>query len=465
MKIGLMPAVLTVSSLWLGCGETKEPGAGGDAGSATGGSSVAGKGGASQGGGGASGAGASGAGGGGLGGGGAGDPGVPLLDRPAELTYDCEVTRPMSLLGLNPWVGGGLHASEELAHLLRLEGTMPGSGTGLKVGWSTLDADGVLGTPGALPTPNQTYLSQLATTQVDDIFTLAWVESGGNDAQLAIASVNAAGDVLLPRTPLTSGAGDRSRPAIGGLADGFGVAWTRQGNQRGTIEFLRVDAQGAPVGDVELVVEGSGNLQAHDLIAHGDGFVLVYSRFDYPANIQGIFYALLDADGVRQGEPVELGAGLGPTSVLRRGKNLLVAWAVQDGGYEMSDIARTIGIGTIGPSGERVGPTYALQAPLVHQENVDPHWLDLGDDVGLFWTQGEVIYVCAGCFPDNQLKFAVFSGNDLTRKSEVLTLPSSTQFGLRAPKAVRVQDDILAVASVTHHVDAEGASATIRCTP
>jgi hypothetical protein len=90
----------------LGCGETKEPGAGGDAGSATGGSSVAGKGGASQGGG----AGAGGAG--GLGSGGAGEPGVPLLDRPAELTYDCEVTRPMSLLGLNPWVGGGRPAPD-----------------------------------------------------------------------------------------------------------------------------------------------------------------------------------------------------------------------------------------------------------------------------------------------------------------------------------------------------------------
>lgn len=442
----------------VGCGDDKNPGSGeaGQAGSGTGGT---GHGGTGHGG---SGAGSAG---GGAGNGGSDDVGTPLLERPADIAYDCKVTRPMALLGLNPWVGGGLHVSDGLARLTRLEGTMPATVIGMKVTWSSLDIDGKLGPSQALPAPEQGYLSQLTATQVDERVGLLWVESAGTSAQIAFAGLDAAGEVEAPRRLLSSGDGQRYYPILAAGADGYGAVWTRQLTEAGNaIEFVPVQADGTPTGDTKVVLQGTGLVQPQELVAHGDGFLLTYSQID-ASNTQGTFYVLLDAAGVRQGEPVKLGGGFGPTSTLRRGDDLLVAWTEQKGDYQ-SKISRTIRIGAIDASGVRKGPTYALSKAVEDEENVDPLWVDMGDgNAGLFWSQGKVIYVCAGCYPDNRLRFAVFGSQDLTRKSDVLSLPSPNQFGLRAPHAVRLQDDILAVASVTHHVDAEGASVTVHCAP
>lgn len=449
---------MVASLTWIGCGESEEPepgnpgGSAGQAGSAAGGSKAGGGGGGASGGGGAA---------------GMESAGPPLLERPADITYDCEVTRPMALLGLNPWVVGGLHPTGDSAYLTRLQGTMPGGSFGMKVTWSPLGFDGKLGEAHSLESAGQAYLGQLTASQADARLTLLWTEGSSGGTQLALASVEATGTVLAPRKQVTTGAAQRQFPTLAPLGEGYAVAWTRQstgGAAGSAIELLRVDADGNPSGDVQTLLEGSGLLQSHQLVALGGGLVLLYSQFDYTANLQANYYAVLDEAGKMKGQPVKLGDGFGPTSTLVRGEKLLVAWTQQTGNFD-SKIARTIHVGSIDASGERSGPAFALQAPVVDQENVDPHWVDMGDDVGLFWSQGSVIYICAGCFPDNELRFVVLGGDDLKRKSEVLSLPSPTVFGLRSPLAVREQDEILTVASVTHHVDAEGASATLRCTP
>lgn len=463
--------VALATLVWAGCGGSDESGEGGNqagrAGSSAAGTSAAGSSGSSVGGAGGSGTGGSGAS--GSGAGGSGEPeGPPLLERPADIAYDCEVTRPMALLGLNPWVGGGLHLNAGSAYVTRLQGTMPASSIGMKPTWSSLGFDGALGSARELPVGAQQYLGQLTSTQQGEQLTMLWSQtSSGNDSQLVLASVEAAGDVTVPQAPLTSGAGQKNFPVITEAGEGYAVAWTRQsagGSGGSTIQLVQVGADGTPIGDVETVIESTGNLQTQELVPHAGGLVLLYSQVDFASNMQGNYYVWLDTSGARQGEPVKLGDGFGPTSSLSRGEELLVAWTEQTGNYD-EKMTRTVHVGKIGAAGKRVGPSYALQAPVDDQENVDPHWVDMGEDVGLFWSQGSVIYICAGCFPDNQLKFVVLGGDDLTPKSEVLSLPSPNPFGLRSPQAVRVDEEILAIASVTHHVDAEGASATIRCTP
>jgi len=439
-----------------GAGAAGSAGSSGDAGTGgDGGSGDAGSGGVS---GGSAGTGGSGE------GGASGDTGEPLLDRPAEITYACEVTRPMALLGLNPWTSGGLLAGDGGAYLPRLEGDFSG---GSRLAWSTLDVDGMLGAPSVV---HEDLMSQLTVAEGSDRFTLLWSQLSqalpavGGD--LAVAQVNAAGEVITAPAPLgLAGDGEPQSPIIAASGTGYGIAWTQSGDPTSTIQFSRLDADGSATGRVSPIIEGSGLLDPHDLVQHGQGFVLTYSHVDFNASIQGTFYVVLDADGVPEGDPVQLGAGFGATSVLQREDRLLVAWVEEGGEFDDESLHRTIRIGAIGPSGERLGPTYALQSPVVNEENVDPRLVDLGDDVGLLWSQGTVIYFCAGCFPDNHLEFAVFDGDDFTRRSEVLELASPTTFGLRLPHAVPSASDILVVANVTHHVDAEGASATIRCTP
>ena len=109
---------------------------------------------------------------------------------------------------------------------------------------------------------------------------------------------------------------------------------------------------------------------------------------------------------------------------------------------------------------------YDLQAPIEDRESVQPFWVEVGDDVGLLWADGSIIYICGGCVPNHSLKFVVLDGEDFTPRSNVVevvnTLPSG---GLLSPATARSGDDLLVVSSVTYHTSAEGASATIRCAP
>ncbi len=457
--------VASAALFWAGCSESKDgpdDGNAGRAGSAAAG--TAGKGGTGAGATGGSGGGGAGA------GGSAGDedPGPPLLERPAEIAYDCEVTRSMALLELNPWVGGGLHPNaDDTATLTRIEGGGGLAGTTRKVSWSSLGFDGALGAVHALPLVGAGYLGQLTTRQVDDRISFLWSESLNGEAQLIFASVDASGEVVVPSHALTSGAAQRLSPLLAPAGDGYLVVWTRQstgGAGGNAIELQRVGADGKASGDVRVLLEATGMLQSTELVAQGSGFALLFSQVDYATDTQGTYYLRLDESGAPQGEPLKLGTGTGSTSSVARGDELLVAWTDAQGSFD-SKRSVTIRVGAIDASGARRGPSYALQAPVVDTQNVDPHWVSMGDDVGLFWSQGSVIYICGGCFPDNELRFVVLDGKDLTRKSEVLELPSPIAFGLLSPLALRAEDEILTIASATHHTDAEGASATIRCTP
>jgi hypothetical protein len=89
----------------------------------------------------------------------------------------------------------------------------------------------------------------------------------------------------------------------------------------------------------------------------------------------------------------------------------------------------------------------------------------MGDDVGLLWAEGSIIYICAGCVPDHSLKFVVLDGEDFTPRSKAVELPNTLpNGGLLSPETARLGDDLLIVSTVTYHTSAEGASGTIRCT-
>jgi hypothetical protein len=145
---------------------------------------------------------------------------------------------------------------------------------------------------------------------------------------------------------------------------------------------------------------------------------------------------------------------------------VLAAWAVSTGDdFPDQSVATTVRLARFDSDGQRQGPIYDLQAPVTDREAVDPRWVDMGDDVGLLWAEGSIIYFCAGCMPDHSVRFVVLDGDDFTPESSVVELVTPlSSGGLLAPQAVRVGDDLLVAAAITYHVSAEGASATIRCT-
>jgi hypothetical protein len=124
-------------------------------------------------------------------------------------------------------------------------------------------------------------------------------------------------------------------------------------------------------------------------------------------------------------------------------------------------------IGWFDTGGRALGATYDLQAAVFERRNVDPAWLDLGDDVGLIWSEGSATPIlCDGCTPDNRLHFVVLDGETLSPKSAVLTLNNpGTAGGLTHPQIVSLGPELLVVADVEYHTSSEGMSATLQCEP
>jgi hypothetical protein len=154
-------------------------------------------------------------------------------------------------------------------------------------------------------------------------------------------------------------------------------------------------------------------------------------------------------------------------SLFVRGDQVLAAWSVVSAGssFEAQDAATTIRLGRFDADGKRQGPLFDLQAPVRDRESIQPFWVGMGDDVGLLWAEGSIIYICAGCVPDHSLKLVVLDGEDFTPRSKAVELPNTLpNGGLLSPETARLGDDLLIVSTVTYHTSAEGASGTIRCT-
>jgi hypothetical protein len=431
-------------------------GSSGHAGGASGGTAGAGAGGGTAGAG-AAGQGSGDAGSAGDAGGGADDGGVmddtPLLERAIDPEYTCSVKRAPATLGVT-WYGGILlpNAAGD-GFLVRADGDF-----GRQVSASTLSVNGVLGERRLLFTTD-TYAYWVAAAAGPDRFTAVWLEDNNSDPRLNYAQINAAGTVLRPAAEL-SPSGEHQNPAkIVATANGYAVAWVEAVAGRPFLRMAFLDAQGAVQG-TPVTVRDDTSVALNDLVATADGFGIAYQ---VPAPPVKDYYQVLDAQGQPASEPVEIGTGA-DTALLRRGDEVLVASSVTGGSYENSDIYSVLRVSRFDASGARVGPSYDLQSPVEDQTNVHPFWIAIDDDVGLLWSQGSVIYICAGCVPDNHADLVILDGDDFTPRSEVLELVNaSTSGGFLNPQLVHSGDDLLFTTSVTYHVSAEAASATIHC--
>ncbi|MFO7179137.1 MAG: hypothetical protein DIU78_010600 [Pseudomonadota bacterium] len=411
--------------------------------------------------------GASGAGGSSASGGNGGGPDTPILDRAPRLEYDCSLTRPMTSLEVGQWGGGTLVPADDGALLAWLGGQ---NFTLSEVRWSSLDMMGELGTPQTIHSGDEP-LGQLRISPRGERYTVIW---GGDrfadDPGFRLVEVNASGEPLVEPKELSFLGPNATDLQIVATDTGHALVWTsRDTESTNTLNFVLIDEEGNAQGTPRVLAEGSGYLGASTLVRFGDGFLLLYAHIDYVAEIQDLRIFVLDETGEPVREPVRedgnVGSfgGFGTASVIVRGDRALVAWTEGQGGFELSGRSATINLRWYDSEGEPVGELLPLQEPIIDQENVTPHLVDFGDDIGLFWSQGTIIYICAGCYPDNHLNFVVLDGEDLTPKSDVIEIESPIDQGLLNPQAVRADDTVLVTASVTHHVFAEGASATLSC--
>jgi hypothetical protein len=280
--------------------------------------------------------------------------------------------------------------------------------------------------------------------------------------RLVLAQVDAAGDVVTAPKPVLASEQPQNAPLIAASGDGYGLVWVEYDEGDPLMRFARLDAAGDLVGTARRIDTGTGS-QITTFVSIGDGFALTFLTYAGGTSVTAL--AALDAEGALRRAPVPLTDyySARPDLLVRDGK-LLVAWSHATGGYENSDIASTIRFGWFDANGNPTGETYQVQAPVEDEENVDPHWSVIGDDLGLTWARGGVIYICAGCIPDNRLEFVVLDGETFEPRSNVVSIENQeTNGGLLNPKLAVDGADLRVVTAVTYHVSAAVGTALIHC--
>jgi hypothetical protein len=377
--------------------------------------------------------------------------GPPLLERPVADGYDCELSQPFALFDLD-WDGGDV-----------------AGGAAPWLFWSAPDTEAVVGAAlndGALGTPHTVhdpaaanYTAPPSVARNGERITLVWPQADDMGVQRPmLAQVDADGEVVTAAHALP-GSVESGTLAITAAGDGYGLVWTeRETETSSSLKFVRLDADSNPVGTPKVLAQEEW-LYAVDLVGLDDGFGVAYGH-GYGTN-DTVRYLGFDADGDAYRDSVPF--AYSDVALIRRGDRVLAAWT-RGTGDPGESLAVTLRVGWFDDRGNPVGDTYDVQAAKVDEENVDPAWVEFGDDLGLAWSRGSVIYICAGCIPDNHVEFVVLDGDTLQRKSDVVSVENSeTVGGLMGSRLSASGDDVTVVSSVTYHTNAEGASSIISC--
>jgi hypothetical protein len=388
-----------------------------------------------------------------------------VLERPVREELTCEVTTPLANLGFG-WSHGALAPTANGARFawrLPSETAMPDS-----VVTASVDETGAPGvaSPVALYTGAYSSHPRLAASARGT--SVAWVEAGANQMHtMRIAELDAAGAVSKPAATVAGLSERLSAPELVATTDGHALLFvnTVTAFSSSRVRFARLDADAAVVGDIVDVATAETSPQTGAFVELPTGFAATYTYAGSDAETHLVF---LDAEGRVQGEPVVLGSarpGVGQ-SLLVRGDELIVAYGGEDGSYGTSDVAGYIGLARFELSTRALAaPVVRVQSPTVHREATHPVLFAMGQDIGLLWSRGSVIYVCGGCMPDNHLELVVMDGDDFTPVTELLTIPNLEPMGgFVHPLIAPVGAHLAVAATLQFHIAGAAASGAVRCT-
>ena len=305
----------------------------------------------------------------------------PLLDRPAQEIYTCSVPRIMSKLDINPWSGSVLLPRDGGGYLARIEGQASS-----KLLWSTIQSDGTRGTPTTVLDLGQDYMHGLEAAGTADRFTLVWAAS--DNARLSVAQVDLSGSVVTPARALIQGTHE-DQPKLVVSGTGYALAWVESNGTNGQIKFARLDAN-AVLSSAPVVLTAGASLRISNLLALDEGYAIAYSELI--ASKVRPRHLTFDAAGNPYGAPVDLGPDGSSGSLVRRGDQVLAAWTENHGTFQQA--ATTIRVGRFDLRGNPIGPSDPLQSQVVHQQNVQPRWITVGNDLGLAWSQENHLHLC-----------------------------------------------------------------------
>lgn len=395
---------------------------------------------------------------------GAGDasPGVPVLDRPAQIARTCSITGAPALLGTQMWFGGAVARTPEGFAVARSEG----SGTGSNIVLSLIDRTPSLGADlyryepaGSAAIP---FYPALATFR--DTLAIAWF-----DSQVRFARAATTGRVLTPAVAVVDDAWVGA-VALANTGTGYLLGWNGGSGFDGPLNLVTLGDDGVPTSEAVTLDAGESPAGRPVILVEETGYVIAWSAVS-SSNGADIYVARLKPDLSVQVSPAPISPARGSgyrahnPSLVATSSGYLAAWveAYWNGGGTSPKAYKVIALARLDQNLARVGASAHLQAPVMDVQNSHPVLVAAPPYVALIWSMGTIIHVCAGCVPDDVLELVLLDPVALVRASKVVELESPAGGGLLLPTLVTDGTDFLTTFDVTYHTSSTPAAAVVRC--
>lgn len=399
------------------------------------------------------------------------DP-TPILEREPMITHACEEARAME----QP--AGAQNGRRDALVTLGGEYFVLGSSDG-GLTLSNIALDGTTGDEVVLE-PEAFAFQNATSVALDSSIATIWTYTAGATQALrysvvddALAPVVATKDVggisaayLTPAALLPAAGGELA--LLYAEADAGGDT---------SLRFVTLDESGdaskTPV-DVAAIGPMYGLVSATAAATPDGGYAVSYTMGDYGGS--EVFFVILDADGAPRFEPQRISREAGDGwfsdlggarrhSVLPVGDRYWVAftesWIDPDPMVMNGNVV--VKLAVVDANGE--SESHPLQAPVDGKNNISPTFVELDDRVGIMWTTGTIIWICAGCITDNDLKLVLLDPDAIVPASNVVTQVHPQVNGIVMPVGEFVGADMLTVASLDFHALTMPASGSLRCEP
>lgn len=314
---------------------------------------------------------------------------------------------------------------------------------------------------------------------VEGTIVTVWGHTDGTTPVLRYAALDQAlGTVVAPRDIIDPSSEYIVATALVPSASG-GVALLyaeSDGAGQTTLRLVPLDAEGNPAAtplDVADLGRLFATVTASAVATPEGGHAVSYAIGDRQES--EVFFVILEADGTPRFEPQRISRAAvdgytselgGPRrrSMLRVGDRYWVAFTETwyDGDPSVNEGYVVVQLAIVDGSGQSEG--HVLQAPVAGLENQWPSFVELDDRVGLMWTSGTIISVCAGCISNHDLHFVLLDPDAIVPASNVVTQLHQGN-GITAPVGDFAGSDMLTAASLDFHALTFPASGAIHCEP
>jgi hypothetical protein len=397
------------------------------------------------------------------------DLGTPILERPGTTDYSCtEVRAPIGALG-PAWYPLGLVEAGGEAWLLR-------SDMGVKL--SKLASDGTQS--GEVNLGGSEYGSFGAAMASDGkALTMVWGEQLESSQQYRTAVVRLDGSIEVAAAPLEgTSTSSVSPPQLVPTPDGrYRLVWMRvDGGGANSVVSGILDG-GAFVGaPIKLADAGAGyGVHVIGAVADDAGFAAAWGVMtnDGTTFTTEVWFGTFDTNGAPRhparrisgpGDPNTTSGSTwlaGSSALLRVDDRYLVAFTVDKAPPDFNQLGHAeVHIAAVNERGE--GSLSPLHAPVEGHISTVASFYRLGDAVGLFWAEGTIIRICAGCFVDYDLRTVLLDANTLSPVSAPAT-HSHQDHGFNVPRVVALGGDVLSVSLQDFHALSRPATALMLC--